>query len=250
MNGSTLTPTHPRDISEADLARALDAAPRPDLLRQLVDISREVFEFYVAQYSYTLTYPWAAAHLEQLPPCSRVLDIGAGVSPIPIFLARRGQVVDCIDDNPHTRTLPATDDWNEWGFFDYSILHKDLRSHHTNVIAFVPQAEFDMIYSLCALAHMKRAIREKTLQLCGKWLRPGGRLLLALDVIPSSDFLWNRSDGLEVEPPIEHGTIDQLSSELAKSGFRVNELKLERTIYKSRTDLLLIDCIKEFASEE
>jgi hypothetical protein len=38
----------------------------------------------------------------------------------------------------------------------------------------------------------------------------GWRLLLAVDLLPKSDFLWNRSGGVEVEPPTEHGTVDDL----------------------------------------
>jgi predicted SAM-dependent methyltransferase len=72
-------------------------------------------------------------------------------------------------------------DWNEWGFFDYSRLHQNLASHHCDVAEFAPPVPFDAIYSISVLAHMTRAVREETLRRCRDWLRPGGCLLIALD---------------------------------------------------------------------
>ena len=57
------------------------------------------------------------------------------------------------------------------------------------------------IYSVSVLAHMTRPEREETVDLVSRWLEPGGRLLLAVDLLPKSDFLWNRSEGVEVESP-------------------------------------------------
>jgi cyclopropane fatty-acyl-phospholipid synthase-like methyltransferase len=112
------------------------------------------------------------------------------------------------------------------------------------VAEFTPPAPFDAIYSISVLAHMTRAVREDTLRRCRDWLRPGGCLLFAIDVIPSSDFLWNRSEGLEVEPPIQHGTVVDVVEQLAELGFEINESKVVRGVYKSRTDLLFIHCTR------
>jgi hypothetical protein len=71
-------------------------------------------------------------------------------------------------------------------------------------------------------------------------LRPGGRLLLAIDVIPASDFLWNRSEGEEVEPPVAHGTTFDVADQLRALGLRVVEWTLLRGVPASRTDLLLV----------
>ncbi len=149
--------------------------------------------------------------------------------------------VDCVDKHPTIRTLACAQDWNEWEFFDYSRLHQNLASHHCDVAEFAPSAPFDAIYSISVLAHMPRVVREEILRRCAIWLRPTGILLLAIDVIPSSDFLWNRSEGLEVEPPIQHGTVADVVDQLVELGFQINESRIMRGVYKSRTDLLFMN---------
>jgi cyclopropane fatty-acyl-phospholipid synthase-like methyltransferase len=240
--GETATPRHPRDISAADLEVAMAAQDNPDLLGQLVEISRSVFGFYPTYFPYTITYPWASERISRLPAGSHVLDIGAGVSPVPLYLATKGIVVECVDNSKHMRTLPATGAWNEWGFLDYGALHPNLKSHHCDITKFEPSGRFDVIYSIAVLAHMPRTVRENTLLRCRDWLKPPGSLLLVIDVIPSTDFIWNRSEGVEVESPIQHGTIDDLADELKRLGFRIHDWEVVRTVYKSRTDLLFIVC--------
>jgi len=236
------TPTHPRDISAGDLEVAMAAQNNPDLLGQLVELSRGAFGFYPSYFPYTITYPWASERLERVPAGSRALDIGAGVTPVPLYLARKGVTVECVDNSKHIRTLPVTRAWNEWGFLDYGALHPNLKSHHCDITQFEPSGRFDVIYSIAVLAHMPRNVREVTLQRCREWLKPSGFLLLMIDAIPSTDFIWNRSEGVEVEPLIQHGTIHDVADELKRLGFRIDEWELMRTVYKSRTDLLFIVC--------
>jgi cyclopropane fatty-acyl-phospholipid synthase-like methyltransferase len=244
MKDESATTLHPRDITAVDLEAASAISDRPELLRELVATSRQTFGFYTSHYPHTINYPWVIERLERLPQGSRVLDIGAGLSPVPIVLVERGMFVDTVDKHPTIRTLACPQDWNEWGFFDYSRLYQNLASHHCDVAEFTPPAPFDAIYSISVLAHMTRVVREDTLRRCRDWLRPGGCLLFAIDVIPSSDFLWNRSEGLEVEPPIQHGAVADVVEQLAELGFEINESKVVRGVYKSRTDLLFIHCTR------
>jgi hypothetical protein len=163
---------HPSDIASGDLQRALVTAERPDLLMRLVEISRRAFGFYTHHYPHTINYPWLAARLERLPTGSRTLDIGAGVNPLPLFLAERGIFVDCIDRHRLVRKPPVAPDWNEWGFFDYATLHPNLTAHHCDVAAFRPSAMFAAIYSACAIAHMPAATKGAVLPLpalAGAW---------------------------------------------------------------------------------
>jgi SAM-dependent methyltransferase len=233
---------HPRDITVDDLSAAIDAAARPDLLRQLVDTSRRTFNFFTSHYPHTINYPWVARTLEDLPRGSRVLDIGAGVSPLPLFLAERGAMVDCVDPHQTVRTPPPADDWNEWGFFDYGRVHPNLTAHHCTIADFAPSYNFDVIYWVSVIAHMPRLVREDALQRCRVLLQPGGVLLLAVDLIPATDALWTLSEGREVEPPAHHGTTDDLLQQLGLSGFQINEARVARSVPKSRTDLLFINC--------
>jgi hypothetical protein len=235
-------PGQHRDISADDLSAALAASDRADLLRELVDISRAAFGFFVDQFTQTINYPWVAARLEDLPAGSRALDVGAGVSPMPLWLANRGVLVDSVDNSPITRALPPAEDWNGWGFFDYQQLHPNVASHHEAIAEFEPVHRFDAIYSVCVLAHMPCVTRKDTLRRCHGWLQSGGRLLLTIDLIPATSFVWNRSEGREVEPLMEHGTVEDLLRQLTSFGFQLNQSRVLRTLPRSRTDLLLIDC--------
>ena len=235
---------HPYDMDDGDLARARAEAARPDLLDELVATARAVFGFFPDHYPYTLNYPWVLERLEPLPPGARVLDVGAGVSPLPIVLSRRGVVVESIDKSSTIRTMPVTADWNEWGFFDYSIVDPRIQSQHRDACEHVPAHLYDRVYSVSVLAHMTRAEREETVDLVPQWLKPGGRLLFAIDLLPKSDFLWNRSEGVEVESPTEHGTVDDLLRSVDRAGLLVTERKIRRTVYASRTDLLFLEAVR------
>ena len=71
------------------------------------------------------------------------------------------------------------------------------------------------------------------------WLKPGGRLALAIDLIPRTDTLWNR--GGSEETPDEHGTYLDMERQLRSLGFAIMESRIERSIEKwSRTDLYFL----------
>ena len=180
---------------------------RPDLLRHLADLSRATFGFYTRHFTRTLEYPWVAAKLETLAPGRRVLDIGSGLNPVPLFLARRGAMVDCVDPHPLRRVPPHQPDWNEWGYHDYAHAHPHLRSHNLDALSFEPKEPLDVVYSVSVIEHLPRTAREAMLARCRQWLGPGGRLLLTIDLIPGTQNLWNFSEGREVEPPSVHGNV-------------------------------------------
>lgn len=232
---------NPFDLPPEDFELAMATAERPDLLHHLVDVSRRSFGFY-ALYPYTINYPWAAARLERLAPGSCALDIAAGLNPLPLFLAARGVFVDCVDHSPVTRAPPPGNDWNEWGFFDYGRVHANLRAYHCDIREFQPTRLYDAIYSICAIAHMPSAVRREIFHLCRQWLQADGDLLLALDLVPSTDLIWNRCLGEEVEPTPKHGTVDDVVSELTAMRFRVEEPTITRNVPKARTDLLFLRC--------
>jgi hypothetical protein len=231
-------------LPEADLDLALSRSERPNLLRSLINTSLKTFGYFPKHYPDTISYPWIAEQLKQLPAGAHILDIGAGVSPLPVWLAMEGYVVNTVDGHPITRTLPATDDWTGWGFFDYNRVHKNITSHHCPIERFESPLSFDAIYSACALMCLTTQARNSVLRNCRKWLHSCGRLVLTISIIPSSDFLWDRKEGRDVEPLLEHGTIDDLVEQLRALDYQVRELRVLRAIKDSRTDVLFVDAVK------
>jgi flagellar assembly factor FliW/2-polyprenyl-3-methyl-5-hydroxy-6-metoxy-1,4-benzoquinol methylase len=234
---------HPNDMSAADFNEASRLSKRADLLRLLADLSRETFGFYTRHFPRTIEYPWVAEKLEWLRPGQRVLDLGAGLNPLPLFLARRGIRVDTLDSHPVKRVPPADSTWNEWGFYDYAQVHSNLRSHQLDAAAFEPDSPLDVVYSVSVIEHMPRATWEAVLGRCRSWLAGNGRLLLTIDLIPGTDSLWNYSEGQVVEPVEVHGNVTDFVNCLRSLGFRVTETFTQRQVPKSRTDLLFIDCV-------
>lgn len=236
------TMSHPRDIADEDITLAMDSTERRDLLIKLVNLSRETFGFYPDYFPYTISYPWIAAKLEQFSSGTKILDLGAGLTPLPLFSAEKGHFVDCVDGHSIVRTLPSQPDWNEWGFFDYGSLHANLKSHHCLISEFNPTQVFDVVCAVCCLAHMSRIVRRDVLSRSNRWLRKGGSFFLVIDLIPTTNFIWNISEGVEIEPHEEHGTVEDLLRELKANGFHIQEAKTVTKIWKSRTDLVLIHC--------
>jgi hypothetical protein len=237
---------HPWDISEESLQLLLEQSHRPDLLAELVATSRGAFGFFTKTPSYTINYPWLLERLEVLKPGSWVLDVGAGVSPLPLVLAARAINVHSIDGSAIVRTPRETADWNEWGFLDYANYDARIRSWNTRVTEFTPSVLYDRIYSICVIAHMKRNAWEDALVRSQRWLRPAGRLYLAVDLMPSSDFIWNRSEGQQIEPPELHGTTRDLSEILQRLDMRITEFSTLRGVPGSRTDLLFVECVSPY----
>ncbi len=234
---------HPNDIEAADFNEASRLSKRPDLLRNLVDLSRETFGFYTRHFPRTIEYPWVADKLESLPRGQRVLDLGAGLNPLPLFLARRGARVDTVDSHPQVRVPPTVPSWNEWGFYDYARVHPNLRSHNLSAFDFEPDAPLDVVYSVSVIEHMPRATWEAILTRCRRWLAKNGRLILTIDLIPGTESLWNYAEGLEVEPVAVHGTVTDLIRCLDGLGFTPSESVILGDVPKSRTDLFFVDCL-------
>jgi SAM-dependent methyltransferase len=233
---------HPNDMTADDFNYASLLTERPDLLRRLADLSRRSFGFYSKHFARALEYSWLAAKLESLAPGRRVLDIGAGLNPLPLFLAERGAIVECVDSHSLARVPPVDPNWNEWGFYNYGRDHPNLRAHNVGALSFAPAAPFDVIYSVSVIEHMPRKTWEATLGRCREWLGLEGRLLLTADLIPGTELLWNYAEGQEVEPPHVHGDTEALISWLERLGFTLSEWFFRREVPKRRPDLLFVDC--------
>ena len=215
---------------------------RPDLLRLIMDTSRDKLGFYTLTSSRTIEYPWLIDKLTRLPAGSRILDIGSGISPLPIMLAERGMLLSCVDAHPRVRTRENSAAWNEWGFLDYAQYSPRIRSYHSDIREFQPDRKFDAVYSVSVLEHMPRTVWERTLDLLPAWLNPGGYVLLTLDLIPGSYALWNKSEGKTVDAEGNHGKLEDIKNRLKDLGFYFEELSAKQNIPHAKTDVAFVLC--------
>lgn len=231
---------HPRDMGAQELSTLLIASAQPRLLNELVAASREAFGFFPAHSPRAVEYPWVLAALQGQARGSRILDVGAGVNALPLVLARRGGLVTTIDAHTLVRDPRQREDWNEWGFLDYSAFDANIRSVHAAYEQWQADAPFDAIYSVSAIEHLPAQLRGRWIESFRRQLRPDGLLLLTIDLMPGSEALWNRSEGVVVEDAAAHGDLARLCRELTEAGFRIEETICKRDLPRSNVDLALI----------
>jgi 2-polyprenyl-3-methyl-5-hydroxy-6-metoxy-1,4-benzoquinol methylase len=237
---------HENDLPVDDFRQIIDHVERKDLLRLIMDTSRNRLGFYTKTAIRTIEYPWTLAKIMEAGP-KTVADIGAGISPLPIVLDERGYAVTTIDFHPMHRDVARKAEWNEWGFLDYSQFNRDIASYNVDVLNFRPKDKFDLIYSVSVIEHMPRHIWEQFIQWSAAWLKPGSRLILTLDLIPDTEQLWNFSEGTEVEPTSQHGSLTDFRAALKKNGLIERECSFVRHVPLSRTDVVLLDCVLEIS---
>jgi len=232
---------HKNDLPLNEFKQIVNHVDRKDLLRLIMDVSRNRLGFYTKTSIRAIEYPWMVEKIAGVK-IGRIADIGAGVSPLPIVLGQIGYSVTTIDFHQIVRDLNNLDDWNEWGFLDYSKLISGIQSHNINVLHYHPHEKFDLIYSVSVVEHMPRKTWEQVLQWAAKWLKPGGRFILTLDLIPRTDALWNFVEGQEVEKTAQHGTLTDFRASLKRNGLLEKDFKIMREIPLSKTDLAFIEC--------
>lgn len=243
---------HQTDMSLEILSAVLPFVKRKDLLRRLMDVSREHLGFFTKTSIRAIEYPWILERIQNLNPGSNILDIGAGVSPLPIALTEYDYTVSCVDNHSMVRTLDTQSNWNEWGYLDYSMFSQNLISFQKDILQFSPSQKFDAVYSVSVIEHMPRLVWEKTLRLASRWLKSDGLLLLTLDLQPNTNALWNLSEGEIVDDDCEHGTLDDFVNELENQGFVFEEIQIKRDIPYSRTDVAFISCklVKQYGIKD
>jgi 2-polyprenyl-3-methyl-5-hydroxy-6-metoxy-1,4-benzoquinol methylase len=234
--------THKRDIKSDILNRAYNSVSRPDLLQYLVDVSRVNFNFYTSHYPRVFEYTWLLEHFEEKKSMN-VLDIGAGVCPLPICLTEFGHKVTTVDSHPLKREIKDKEQWNEWGFLDYSLIDARIKSKNIDFGKFRSFNKFDCIYSISVIEHMPRVSRLKVLKKASRLLKKHGKLLLTIDIEPKNNTIWNHSENKKVEDESIHGTIESFTNELNRFGFDIYEDNIQRNIDDSRTDVWYIKAI-------
>jgi SAM-dependent methyltransferase len=227
---------HVRHIADADLQAMLARTPYADDLRTLVERAQATIGFFPAHNPRALEYPWVLASLPVQLGGMRILDVGAGVNPLPFVLADRGAQVVTLDNHPLTRSASDRAAWNEWGFLDYATLDARIRSIRCAWEDARLDETFDAIYSVSVIEHVPAAVRRAWIGQFARYLETGGRLLLTVDITPDSDRLWNRSEGNVVDAACEHGTFATLLDELRHAGFAIDHTGIERAIPDARID--------------
>ncbi|TNJ45777.1 methyltransferase domain-containing protein [Tamlana fucoidanivorans] len=237
--GTVHNKTHQRDLSSQNLNKAFKEVTRPDLLQYVVDVSRCNLGFYTSHYPRVFEYTWILEQLENKSNLS-VLDIGAGVCPIPLCLSDTGMKVTTVDLHSTIRKLKDKEKWNEWGYLDYSMFDKSIESKHQDFTKVKTFKKFDCLYSISVVEHMPVNIRLRMLKKASKLLKKNGELLLTIDIVPNSNYIWNYSEGKEVENQGTHGTIDSFKMELTKYGFKIISEHIKRDIFESKTDVWFV----------
>ncbi len=232
--------THAHDVPPDVFYAMLPYVARKDLLLMAMDASRGSFGFFNKTSIRMVEYPWMYEKLSGLATGASVLDIGAGVSPLPLMLANVGAKVDCVDGHSRILDVAKREEWSGWGFLNYAQFHSAIRSFHSDIMEFKPDRQYDAIYSTSVIEHMPRQVWEGTLDRAAAWLKSGGIMLLTLDLAPGTNHLWNRSEGLLVDPEGTHGTIDDLTERIGALHFSIVDQFVLRAIPHSRTDVVFI----------
>ena len=234
------------DIADETLQSILNSIPFPSLLMNLVQISRQHFGWYTKHVPRVYEYPWIIEHIQTIKD-KTFLDIGAGVSPLPIFLAECGARIITVDNSANIRNLEKDPlEWDEWGFFDYSILNKNIKSFNMQILeAQFEDKFFDCIYSVSVIEHMTKSTRKLLWKKISRWIKDDGWLLLTVDLIPQTENLWNYCAGQIVEDVEQHGSLSDLKTEMANEGFILKECTFQTQIPGSRVDLCLLSLVKK-----
>ena len=205
-----------------------------------IDASLKAFGFFTAHDSRYFEYPCVVQALRALGARGALaVEIGAGLSPIPLLLAEAGlRVKTC---NSGTIVHNVAEHPSEWGFFNYSRLSKNIESFNRDFSGLeLAEDSVDIIYSISVIEHMPATVRRDAIETSGRALRRDGKLVLTLDLVPGSNALWNRNLGKEVESPDAHGDLCSLIDELRQAGFGIEYLDLKRSLPRSRTDIAVV----------
>ncbi len=218
------------------LLKYIDASDHPETLSKVIATSYDKLGFFTKHAPRAFEYPWIVEHI---PVASRmVIDLGAGLSPVPFLLAERGAEVLTVDYSDTKRTVADRSRWNEWGFLDYGTIDPRITSRNEDFSTLsLPGGTADTIYSISVIEHMPAAIRRGMAATAGRLLRAGGSLVLTLDLVPRTHNLWNRDRGQVVESPQIHGTLNDFLHELATAGLALESLVIKRALPGSATDI-------------
>jgi 2-polyprenyl-3-methyl-5-hydroxy-6-metoxy-1,4-benzoquinol methylase len=232
---------HPRDVTPATLDPLVARHPDPLSLITLRLHALRTTRFYPDHAPRVWEYPVVAKIItEQLSPGSRVIDVGAGVTPLAPFLNSRGYVVDTVDPSPNVRTWPPQPDWNEWDYLDYGTAGLAHRSWHCTLHEVPSRPLFDGVYSVSVIEHLPGSVRRALLADISARTRLGGLVVLTIDLVRGTEDLWNLNLGVVVEELVQHGTLQDVVGECSALGLELFRHEVVRDWGDSRVDIGLL----------
>ena len=213
---------HPRDFGSKTLEPLIDRIPDPAALLTMRLSARTTTGFYPDHSPRLWEYPVVARLVtEHLDPGSRLVDVGAGVSPLTPFLNSRGYLVETVDPSPIRRDWSDHLEWNEWHFLDYGAAGLASRSWNCTLDRVPPRPFFDGAYSVSVIEHVPAEKRRALLADISARTRIGGLVVLTIDLQPGTDDLWNYNLGVQVDDPSDHGTLQSVVEECAAVGLEL-----------------------------
>jgi hypothetical protein len=242
MNADTATnnAANPRHIAEDQLSAFLKITSFPGILRDLHSQAVDKIGFFTKHATRAVEYPWAVHQMESRN-AERILDVGAGVSVLPLRFASAGAAVMTVDYSRRIRGLADKNRWTEWGFLDYALVDPAIRSHNCPLSeAPLEPGSFDAFYCISVIEHTPRAMRIDLLQRAGELVHGGGWGIVTLDLKPGTRRLWNRDRGRKVEDDAIHGTLDDFLEDAAGAGWSLESCEMAESLPGAVTDVAML----------
>ena len=234
------TTVNPRHIGEQQFSEFLRLTAFPTLLEELKGQALETIGFLTKHPTRAIEYPWVAHQLESRGVRTAV-DVGAGVSPLPLRLASRGIKVTTVDYSRNVRALKDREKWTEWGFLDYSLLDPSISSYNKPLSKVDLEAgSLDAFYCISVIEHTPRSLRIEMLETAAQLVRAGGWGVVTLDLVPRTRRLRNRDRGRKVEDDKIHGTVDDFVDEAAMAGWKLETTEIAKQIPGAVTDVAML----------
>jgi len=228
------------DIDNTTIDNVLDKVNQ-DLLLESIVISRENFGWYTKHHSRLYEYPWLLKKVGRNLNNLNIADFGAGVTPLPIQLAQRGANVYTVDKHETTYTLDNVKHANEWGFFDYGQISKNIKSYN-NLLdeSLFKKNTFDIWYSISVVEHLSADLRRSVFKIMRDTLKNNGKIYLTVDLVKDSTYLWNMTENKQVENKEIHGTLKDFEQELKNLDFILEDSLILKMPKDERIDIAMI----------
>lgn len=229
---------HPRDVDCQLIDELVPRHGDPLALASIRLVGWHTIGFFPHHGPRLWEYPAAATFIRRnVQPHGSILDVGAGVNPLVPYLTKLGYEVDTVDPSPRVREWSERETWNEWGYFDYAAAGLARRSWNSLLEETDLTCCYDLIYSVSVIEHLRSGVRQLLLEAMHQRLQRGGFLVLTVDLVKGTNALWNRSEGVKVEPADTHGCIDDVVAEAESIGLELVEMKTIREWSKDPVDI-------------